>query len=149
MHKRFFEKVRKTDWCWLWTASTRGSGYGSFKLNGKVVDAHRVSWIIHNGEIPSGSLVCHKCDNRLCVNPKHLFLGSYKDNFHDAVKKDRISFKQIRQIRKPYTGKFNQRQVVLIKKLTKKFSNRSIAKTFKVNEKTIRNIKNGATYKNW
>jgi hypothetical protein len=53
--KRFFDKINKTESCWLWTAGSRGkTGYGAFKLNKKVIDAHRVSYMIHKGEIPSG-----------------------------------------------------------------------------------------------
>jgi hypothetical protein len=89
--KRFFDKIQKTDSCWLWRASTRGkTGYGAFRLNDKVVDAHRVSYELHNGVIPEGVYVCHTCDNRLCVNPNHLFLGSPKDNWKDGFDKGRI-----------------------------------------------------------
>lgn len=89
--ERFFNKINKTDTCWLWTASLRGkTGYGAFKLNGKVIDAHRISYELHNGVIPDGMYVCHICDNRKCVNPNHLFLGSPKDNWQDGFDKGKI-----------------------------------------------------------
>jgi hypothetical protein len=89
--KRFFDKVNKTNKCWLWTAGLRGkTGYGAFKLNRKVIDAHRLSYEIHIGKIPEKMYVCHTCDNRKCVNPNHLFLGSPKDNWQDGFDKGKI-----------------------------------------------------------
>ena len=89
--KRFFDKVDKTDTCWIWNAGSRSkTGYGAFKIGGKVVDSHRISYMLHYGEIPKGVYVCHKCDNRRCVNPEHLFLGSPKDNWQDGFDKGRI-----------------------------------------------------------
>jgi len=89
--KRFFDKVNKTETCWLWTAGSRGkTGYGAFKIKGKVIDSHRVSYEIHKGEIPEKMYVCHTCDNRKCVNPEHLFLGTAKDNWQDGFDKGRI-----------------------------------------------------------
>ena len=89
--KRFFDKIEKTDTCWIWKAGLRGkTGYGAFKLNSKVIDAHRVSYELHHGVIPDGVYVCHTCDNRKCVNPDHLFLGTAKDNWQDGFDKNRI-----------------------------------------------------------
>jgi hypothetical protein len=73
--------------CWNWLADH--NRYGHLKVNGKYVAAHRFAYKHFNGEIPEKMLVCHKCDNSLCVNPNHLFLGTYKDNHNDMVAKNR------------------------------------------------------------
>jgi hypothetical protein len=89
--KRFFDKVEKTDYCWNFVGACR-SGYGSIRVGGKLVSAHRLSYEIHFGIIPVGMLVCHKCDNRRCVNPDHLFLGTQRDNMQDCINKKRFVF---------------------------------------------------------
>lgn len=95
IEERFWSKVNKADNkedCWEWIASCRGKfGYGSISYKKKHIDAHRLSWILHNGEIESSKIfVCHKCDNPKCVNPHHLFLGSHSDNMKDAYDKGRL-----------------------------------------------------------
>jgi hypothetical protein len=89
--KRFISKYVKEPetGCWIWTACLSGDGYGAFTFRGKIVGAHRVSYIINVGEIPDGLCVLHKCDTPACVNPEHLFLGTKKDNAHDAMAKGR------------------------------------------------------------
>lgn len=87
---RFWEKVQKGDGCWEWTASLQKErGYGQINIDRRPHVAHRISWTLTNGKIPDGMCVLHKCDNRKCVRPNHLFLGTNKDNTLDMLAKGR------------------------------------------------------------
>lgn len=89
----FLKRVRiKSTGCWHFKGASDSRGYGKVGLSGKVVGAHRASWILHNGEIVGDLLVCHKCDNPRCVNPEHLFLGTHQDNMQDMINKGRAGF---------------------------------------------------------
>lgn len=83
--KRILEKINFTESCWLWTASKIGNGYGCINFNGRNQRAHRVVYIILVGDIPENKMLCHTCDTRLCVNPKHLYVGDNSTNQKDRV----------------------------------------------------------------
>lgn len=99
--QRFWDKVDKTPGhgpqgeCWAWIAGTRGkTGYGCLKFKGKVIDAHRFCYQMMNGVLlETEECVCHTCDYRLCVNPKHLFLDSKAGNNRDMAAKGRVGVK--------------------------------------------------------
>lgn len=101
--ERFWKYVDKNgpNGCWVWKGTRKGNGYGGFWLRGKTVFAHRYAYILTRGEIPSGLFACHHCDNRMCVNPDHIFIGTAKDNSQDCVNKGRVH-KELGE-RKSYT----------------------------------------------
>lgn len=89
--ERFWMKATKgaPDECWDWHCSTKGKGYGQFWYNGKPQRAHRIAWEIEKGNVPKRLNVLHRCDNRKCVNPAHLYLGTNSDNMLDMYRKRR------------------------------------------------------------
>ena len=83
---RFWKLViRQGPECWIWDGALSKSGYGQFNLYGETVYAHRMSWIMHYGNIPESLLVLHKCDEKRCVNPTHLYVGTHIDNMSDRI----------------------------------------------------------------
>jgi len=84
-------ELRRPSECWPWIMGVVSKGYGSFSIHDRTHLAHRISWILNNDSIPEGLCVLHHCDNRVCVNPNHLFLGTNGDNCHDMKNKGRAA----------------------------------------------------------
>lgn len=141
----FNSHVIISEGCWGWSGKLHKSGYAVMVMGSdhKQVGSHRISWLIHNGEIPDDKLVLHKCDNPSCTNPNHLFLGSYQDNTLDMVNKGRSKFSGV-----PSSSKLNIEKVKKIKELLKLgVSMVRISKDFEMSHGAISAIKKGITWK--
>jgi hypothetical protein len=122
--------------CWNWKSAISKVGYGVILINGKVKLAHRIMYATFVGGIPKNMFVCHKCDNRKCVNPSHLFLGTPADNSRDMVNKNRES--------RP-SAKLSEDQVIAIR-LDKRMY-KEIAKEYKISCAHISGIKSRKFWK--
>jgi len=88
--RRLYKGAKKTEsGCWEWQGQAGSSGYGQIKAFGKMVSCHRLSFELHNGPIQDGLEVMHSCDNRRCINPDHLSLGTHQQNIDDMIRKGR------------------------------------------------------------
>lgn len=144
---RFWSRVDKRgeDECWPWTGViSPGRERGILKIKGKSHSSSRASYIIHNGEIPDGLCVCHTCDNGLCCNPKHLFLGTTLDNMRDKVAKNRQA-KGSRGGR----AKLNEEQVLAIREryANKETTITQLSKEYGVSWSAIRFVVTGRNWK--
>lgn len=130
--------VDESSGCWNWTAGKVKGGYGRFGFSGRLQLAHRVAYQIYIGEIADGLCVCHRCDNPSCVNPSHLFLGTYADNSYDRENKGRGA---------DHSGinngnaKLTKEQVTTIRTMwSEGVRNVSLAREFGVHRSTISDI---------
>lgn len=142
---RFWKRVdvRSHDECWEWRGGIGKKGYGHISVNGKTIMVHRFSFEIHFQSIPNGLQVLHACDNTVCVNPNHLFLGTNLDNMRDKAKKKRGNAPRGER---HGNHKLTEKQVLEIRELSKNNSQIKIASMFGVSSKHISDILN---FKKW
>lgn len=145
--KKFWAKVVKTDGCWMWTGCKSDFGHGQVRIDNINSRAHRVSWEWHNGPIPKGQCVLHKCDVPACVNPDHLFLGTKKDNTQDMMRKGRNKYISHRG-EKSGVARLSRAQVEQIKKEYKPGSNTQseIGKKYGIGQSHVSQIIRGAIW---
>jgi hypothetical protein len=142
---RHFAKKGSADECWWWIGK-KSKGYGILNVDGKRTLAHRYSYTLNIGLIPDGMLVCHRCDNPLCVNPSHLFLGTNQDNHADMIAKGRAKG-AIVPGEKHSTAKLTEAQVREIRlRRDSGESVKSLSVSFGVSVSQIRHI---CSRKNW
>lgn len=135
--RRFWEKVKKTNGCWVWRGSHfQRSGYGEVRVAGKRMPAHRLSYLLTHGEIPSGKYILHSCDNPTCVNPAHLRAGTPRENMIDKACRFRCNQSELKR-----------EDVLEIRRLCKLgVLQKEIAKQYGVHKSTISHINNKRTY---
>jgi len=137
--RAFWERVEVRDGCWAWNGP-KWHGYRRLNIGKTTSGAHRVSYIIHRGQIPAGMHVLHSCDNRSCCNPDHLFLGTNGDNVKDKIAKGRgwskLSADDVAEIRRLY-GRYGRGGV----------SGKDLAARFGVSRAEVSLIVNGHYWK--
>jgi hypothetical protein len=140
--ERFLKYVDKSGDCWIWTGTKVGNGYGHFRGRNGLILSHRFSYEQYIGPIPEGMNVLHSCDNPVCVNPQHLFLGTHTENMRDMWGKGR----------KSHRGEKNSRAILTLKNVAEirsmegEFSRKELSERYGVSRSTIGSI---ITNKSW
>lgn len=128
--------------CWPWLGCRGSGGYGELRFDGVKTRAHRVAYALANGGIPAGLHVCHRCDNRICCNPAHLFAGTLQDNVSDMVRKGR-------QASGPACGnsgsrngraKLSECEALQIRAMAARVSHKEIARRYGLSQPTVSDI---------
>lgn len=148
VRERLMKNINKTEsGCWEWKGSMKPEGYGQIQAYGKPTQAHRISYKVFIGDFDESLFVCHSCDNRRCVNPDHLFLGSAKDNHLDMQVKGRM---KVGKNEKHSRAKLTVEQVKEARKLyeTSQFGCSVLSKKYGVTSRTIWCAIKGVTWKN-
>ncbi len=142
----FWSKVEKTPSCWLWTGGTNTPGYGYFQWREgkKRVSkfAHRFSFEDKVRALAPNEHVCHRCDNPICVNPSHFFIGTHKDNMRDMASKNRVSHGE-----RHWNRKLSGEKAQHIKQLYEKgVTVKALAEKFGISRQSITDITHGRTW---
>ena len=135
--------------CWLWTAATKEYGYGVIGLGSRkdgIDRAHRVSWKLHRGDIPSDLNVLHRCGVAACVNPNHLYLGTLKDNARDTIAMGRQRLPDNRGERAKW-AKLSAGQAIFIRSMKGKEKAVTLARQFNVSRAAVYQIWCGANWR--
>lgn len=144
---KFWGKITKSNFCWVWRGLVTKDGYGRISIYGKTVLTHRLSWVLHFGEIPKELGVLHKCDNPSCVNPDHLFLGTFQENMRDKINKKRHTFGSIVE-----QSDLTERDILEIRRRYESRSSgsngsKSLSKEFNISQVSINDIVTRKTWK--
>ena len=141
--KRFLRLVKKTSGCWIWIGEVRKNGYGRFYLSARrPVYAHRMSWKVKHGRLRRKDCILHHCDNRRCVRPSHLFLGTRKINNLDMMRKNRVAHGMRHQGRKLDLSQIRSIRRLLADGVTQI----EIARKFGVTQPTISDVSRKVTW---
>lgn len=146
-HQRFLDKVdidNSESGCWIWKAGKSKEGYGKLRILDKTKPAHRFSYELYKGEIPEGVFVCHSCDNRACVNPDHLWLGTHDDNMADMVYKERSKAGEDNPSSKLTVSDVKDIRNLFVKN---SYTQTLLAEMFGVSQQSIGRIVNNLSYK--
>lgn len=127
------------DMCWEWLGADKTNGYGHCGSTGRQMSAHRAAYELMVGPAMPGLDVCHVCDNRICVNPDHLFLGTRADNMRDAQLKGRLSVKCRKHLTK-------EQVVTIVERINSGMSARRISNDLNLNYSTVSAVRAGRSY---
>lgn len=144
-------KINEISGCWEWQGSTR-AGYGRLTIGSRkdgtrrIVMAHRLSYELNYGEIPENMEICHKCDNRCCINPEHLFVGTHQDNMDDRERKGRnvVPYGENNGMHKLTSEDVEKARLERMHLMT---TYQALADKYGVSKKTIMNAIKGKTWK--
>lgn len=141
---RFWNKVEKTETCWLWRAAKTDFGHGVIGVGKRVERAHRVAWVLAGNALDRNECVLHKCDVPACVNPAHLFAGSQLDNIRDMDRKGR---RRVGAGERHRSNKLKAAWVPMIRAMAKWSNTERVGGLFRVSGATVRQIVAGKIWR--